>query len=254
MTLGGNICIRNGFHLDYCFDLAIRSLLPICDQISVSDSDSSDGTREFLDDWAKHEPKLKISNFPWTNPKGDIWFWVEWLNYARRQLETDFVVQLDADEVIHEACYHEVLEAARLGKALICERLNFWRDAQHLIPRGKCCGWEVIRVGPQNLWMGSDYPDARARQLNDMAVHSGVQLHHVGFLRERAAFFRKAKVVQSIWADDYDKRLDVADKAGGNWAAHPGVVEWVNELVPFRGSHPALLHQWLRDRGHTPNE
>lgn len=254
MTLGGGISIRNGDLLDYCWEIAVASLLPICDQICICDSDSTDGTREKIDAWAKREPKIKVANFPWTEPKGNIWFWVEWLNFTRQQLDTDHFVQLDSDEVLHEACYHEVLQAARLGKALICERLNFWRDAQHLIPRGKCCGWEVIRVGPQKLWMGSDYPDPRANELMRTAVHSGVQIHHVGFLRERSAFFRKARVVLKMWHDAWDERLTVAEKAGGVWGAHPGVVEWVNELVPFCGSHPKLLHQWLRDRGHTPNE
>jgi len=32
----------------------------------------------------------------------------------------------------------------------------------------------------------------------------------------------------------------------------PGVTGWENELEPFTGTHPAVIHSWLKERGHTP--
>lgn len=250
MTLGGFIAIRNGFLLDYCWEIAAQSLLDCCDRIVICDSDSTDGTRQRIDEWAAKEPRITVTNFPWTDPKGDIWWWPNFLNAARQHLTTDWAIYLDADEILHADSYEEVRVAARDGKALKCHRFNFWRDERSLIPHGKCCGHEVIRVGPQRLWMPSDYPDPRAAEIQAMAQPSGVKIMHYGFLREKQAFFRKARTVLGIWANSYDERLERAEKFEGVWSTMPGVTGWENDLVPFTGTHPKLILPWLEARGY----
>jgi len=251
MTLSGFICVRNAFDLDYCFTESIRSLLDVCNEVCVCDSDSTDDTKRYLDQWARQEPKLTLANFPWTDPKGDPAWYVGWLSYARDHLKTKggFAITLDADEILHEHSYDLVRYAANNELVLTCHRYNFWGDASHLIPHGECCGHAVIRVGPQKLCFPSDYPDPRCEEMMRLAKPSNVQIMHYGFLRERSAFFRKARAVQRIWANSYDKRLDDADKAGGNWMANPNVVPWTKDLLPFTGSHPAVIIPWLQKRG-----
>ncbi len=226
--------------------------MPIVDELVLSDCDSDDGTRSRMDDWkAMHGDKINICNFPWTNPSHTNLWWPEWLNYARQHAKSDWIIQLDADEVLHEDSFDEVLAAARDRKALVCYRYNFWRDAQHLIPKGHCCGTDVIRIGPQNLIMPSDYPIPGSGEIERMAVPSGVKIMHYGFLRKREAFFKKARVVQGIWAGTFDPRLEEAEKAGGNWMEHAGVTGWENSLDEFKGTHPVAIHEWLLKRGYT---
>lgn len=250
MTLGGFLCARNLISLDYSFVEAIKSMLPICDQIVVSESASTDGTRQYLDGWARREPKLNIVDFAWPDPKGDPSFYPRWLNDARSHLETDYACTLDMDECFHEKDYDLILDAVKQQKVLMCYRYNFWSDAQHLIPVGVCCGVDVIRVGPRRMAFPSDYPTPESAEISALAVKSPVGVYHYGFLRERSAFFRKAKTVQKIWANDYDPRLEAADKAGGNWMQNPEVAPWVNELTLFTGSHPKSIHTWILDRGY----
>lgn len=252
MTLGGFLAIRNADRLDYCWREAANSLLPICDEVVIADCDSDDGTRQAIEEWASREPKIKLALFPWTNPVRTNKWWPDFLNFARRQLTTDWAMGLDADELVHEACYHEILEAVRLKRSLICHRYNFWKDTEHLIPHGKCCGHEVIRVAPANLFMCSDYPDPRANELMRIAQPSGVTIFHYGFLRHPKAFFLKAREVQRIWAGEFDKRLEQAESDTGPWMEKPYVTEWVNDIIPFRGSHPKLAFDWLRARGYNP--
>src|SRR5438132_6241086 len=109
MTLGGNVCIRNGNALDYCWREAVQSLLPICDEVVVCDGESTDGTQEEIREWMQREPKIKLCVYPWPDPKGDIDFWVKWLNYSREHLTTDWHIQLDADEVLSDRSYLEVV-------------------------------------------------------------------------------------------------------------------------------------------------
>ncbi len=256
MTLGGFIAIRNGDLLDYCWEIAAQSLLNCCDSVVICDCDSTDGTREKIEAWAKRDPKITVANFPWTDPNGDIWWWVNFLNYARQHLHTDWCIGLDADEVLHENSYAAVRHAANQRHTLLCQRLNFWRDAASLIPKGKCCGHEVLRVGSAKEWMPSDYPDPRAEKMMRLAKPSPIEIYHYGFLRKREAFFRKAHEVLRIWANTYDARLDNAEtqtKDGGNWMTVDGVTGWENELVPFTGKHPELIKPWLRERNYAPN-
>lgn len=254
-TLGGFIGIRNGSRLDYCWREAVQSLLPICDEVLICDCDSDDGTRETMDEWAHREPKITLANFPWTNPIATNQWWPDFLNYARQHLKTEFAITVDADELIHENSYDIIRRAVEARKSVICHRYNFWRDARSLIPPGVCCGTDVIRIGPQNQWMPSDYPDPRAEWIQRNAVMTSprVEIYHYGFLRERKAFFRKAREVQRIWVNSYDPRLEKAETFEGNWAEMPGITSWEDKLVPFSGTHPALIHNWLRERNHDPN-
>src|SRR5258707_14401644 len=100
-TLGGFTMVRNGIALDYCFQEAIRSMLPICDQVVVSDCESTDDTRNVLEEMAKAEPKLKIVDYKWTDPRADAAWFPRWINDTRQRLETDYCTYTDADEVWH---------------------------------------------------------------------------------------------------------------------------------------------------------
>jgi glycosyltransferase involved in cell wall biosynthesis len=254
MTLGGNVVIRNGIDLDYCFVESIRSLLPICDEVVCCDADSTDGTRQVLDELAAVEPKIKICNWAWPEPVGRAHDWfVTWFNYAREHLHTDWHIQLDADEVLHENSHEEVLQAVRYQKTLVCKRYNFWRDHRNLIPPGHCCGHEVIRVGPQRLWMPTDCPDPRGKALADLSERSNVEIFHYGFIRRPEAFFSKERLLQRYYFNSYDPRLERAqekyEKEGANWMDNCEV-GYTNNLVPFTGTHPRVAHSWLRGRGY----
>ena len=249
-TLGGNVCIRNGDSQDYCWREAVRSLLPVCDKVIICDCDSTDGTRQAIDLWAAQDPKIVVANFPWTNPKGDPLWWVTFLNYARQHLPTTMHIQLDADEILHENSYDEVTRAKENGSVLYCKRFNFWKDAQHLIPEGHCCSAKVIRVAPCNMNIPSDSPWPEAQDAMNNAKDSGIEIMHYGFIREVKGFFKKARSVQSIWANSFDPRLERAEQYGLEWASAPGLSDWQNQLVEFKGTHPAVIHEWLKERGH----
>ncbi len=249
-TLGGNVCIRNGFRLDYPWREAVRSLLPVCDEVVICDCDSDDGTREHINNWAVAEPKITVVNFPWSNPINDNQWWPTWVNYARQHLSTEMHIQLDGDEILHEEDYKKIAKARDAKATLFCKRFNFWSDAQHLIPEGHCCGTKVLRIAPTNMPIPSDYPYEPAAATMKQAVDSDIRVYHYGFLRHREAFFLKAKEVQRIWVNSYDPRLEKAEKFEGDWMRMPGVTGWENDLVPYTGNHPKAIHQWLLEHGH----
>lgn len=252
MSLAGILCIRNGDRQDYSWREAGESLLGCCDELVICDCDSEDGTRQAIDAWAEREQRINRVNFPWTDPCGDNMWYPTWINYARQHAKSTHCIYLDADEILHENSYAEVLKSAREVTSLICQRFNFWRDAQSLIPHGHCCGHEVIRCAPQTLWVPSDYPDPRANEVMAIAVTATVQIMHYGFLRKREAFFLKARSVHRIWngAGEFDSRLVSAEQEAMPWMENHKVSEWVNDLVPFTGTHPEIIKPWLKERGY----
>lgn len=254
MTLGGNVCVRNGIELDFCFREAIQSLLPVCDEVVVCDGESTDGTQELIRDWITHEPKIKICVYKWPNPKGDPDFWVKWLNYAREHVRSTYTIQLDADEVLSENSYGIIQQykqrPAKPSFALWCRRYNFWSDHKHLIPHGVCCSHRVVRFAPQHIWMPSDGSHPRGAQLIRLAKPSSVEIFHYGFIRKREAFFKKERALHNMFFASYDPRLEEAEKYEGNWATMPGLCDWENKLVPYIGGHPRVMAKWLKERGY----
>lgn len=253
--LSGYVMTRNCRRLDYCYELAIESLLPVCDEVLVCDSDSDDGTREELDLWAMNELKLRVINRPWPNPVGDTHFLVKWINEAREHLKYSMQLNLEADEVIPTSAYPAIRQAVENRECRTFRRLNFWRSTEFLAPENTYCGTTVARLGPQNLWMSSDAPDPHGSQeLAATAINAGqdqrLEIFHYGALRKNDAFLKKSRVMQSAIMNSYDSRLAEAEKTGVPWESlcdFGGL-----PLIPFRGAHPSFSIQWLRDRGFNP--
>lgn len=253
-TLGASIPLRNGDDLDFCWRQTIQSVLPICQEVVIAESDSTDGTREVLDEWARLEPKIKICHYPWKDPVGDRDFIHNWINYAREHLHTDYNLQMDADEILDDRAHGEIINRIQGPEvALTMRRWNFWIDHRHTIPFGKCLASEVIRVAPQRLWLPSDSPHPNGVEAMRVAKwHLDLQIFHYGFIRRRAAFFRKERGLQKALIGNYDPRLVRAEQRDDNWMDNPDIAEWRDQVQPYDGPHPKVIHNWLRERGYEP--
>lgn len=259
--LSGYVCVRNGFKLDYCWELAVQSLLDIgCDEVLICDSDSTDGSREAMDRWAETDSRIRVINYPWPDPRGNNQWWVEWMNFARVHLRYSHQLQLDADEVVEVTPNSKLHVRDMLERpnqySLVFDRLNFWRDPRHLIPEGHCCGKFVVRMGPTEWWMPSDEPRHPGEsEMIDNAVNPygmgepAPYIYHLGFLRKKDAFYAKAKVVLHAFFNRYDTRLEDAEKAGK--ALADSQCDFSNLLVPFNGDFPEAVRKWLEARGYT---
>lgn len=256
-SLGATICIRNGIAYDFCFVECIESLLPICDEIIVAYQVGTDDTRDVLDQISSRNPKIKIHTYDQhLNPSHYGDYVMDWTNWARERLKTEYHIQLDADEVLHEDSYGFIwdhMQAAESREASVrVQRWNFWEDAQHMIPFGEVCGHEVIRIGPTRLWMPADVPHPKGQAMMNMErIDLRIKIHHYGFLRKPEAFFAKEKFLQTAFTGGYDKQFDALEakrdwmnKLQASWKTRP--------LEKYNGSHPKVIHRWLYDRGYTP--
>jgi glycosyltransferase involved in cell wall biosynthesis len=250
--LSGCVPVRNAIALDYCAKEAVESFLPICDEVVVCDSDSTDGTREIFDEWAKRESKIRVINYPWPNPVNDQRMLAKWLNFARQHFEYNMQLATDADEVLCPKAYSGIRECCQQHGSRWFYRLHFWKDAQHVTQDNKVVGSHIARLGPTEWEMTSDElrhegePPIRQNATYD----SRLRFFHYGFLRKPAGFFAKSKVMQHALCNTYDDRLRKAENENIPWT---DLMDTGGPLVDYTlADHPEPAKQWLRDRGYTP--
>jgi glycosyltransferase involved in cell wall biosynthesis len=254
--LGGYTCIRDNMRLGYCVELAIESLLKVCEEVVVADCESTDGTLQMLQRWADREPRLKIVTFPWTNPSGvSHRFWVEWLNFARQHLTTKFQITLDGDEILDDspACHAAIREAVNSqNPARRFRRNNYWKSPELVIPTGYCCADRVVRLGLAEMAMPSDQPVHPGEYpIVDAAVEDDrLLVHHVGFLRPATQFYRKADEVLRIWFSRGDQRLEFGERDGKQlWETEAGA-DYNDKLVKHTDTLPEEVQKLLCSWGH----
>lgn len=254
MKISGYTVVRNGILLDYCFEECIRSLLDVCDEVVVCDSESTDDTLFKLHSMAEVYGKLRIINYPWPSPVNDRDWIIKWMNHARRFLTHPMQLYLDADEVLCPWSHPLILRAAEKQHSLWFHRLNFWKDPQHIAPHGTVCGEQVVRFGPSNLWMTADEPhpegepEIRKRAGWPPNADATARIFHYGFLRRPEAFFRKSRVVQGGLVGTYDSRLERSEREGLDWVKE---CPFTKPLLDYAGDHPEVARRWLTERGYT---
>lgn len=249
----GYTVVRNGIELDYCFNLAIQSLIPVCEEVVVGVARSTDGTSEFLEEWKEREPKLRVIHQPWNDPAGQIDWFVRWINDTRQHLKHPRQLFLDADEVLDPNSYEEI-RTCNPGASFWFERLNFWRDGKHIIPHGRCCGHLLARMGPTQYFMPSDerygspgFPGPEPEIRQKATFNPKLRIFHYGFLRRRQALFDKCRVVLKAFFNGYDDRLVQAENDPSKpWQDY---CEFDLPLLDYNGPHPQIAHEWLKGRG-----
>ena len=99
-------CDSQGYPWKQC----IQSMLGFADEVVVVDGGSTDGTWEQLEEWAKSEPKLKIDQVKrdWSHVRHAVYDG-EQKAEARKRCTSDYLWQMDADEVVHEDDYEKIV-------------------------------------------------------------------------------------------------------------------------------------------------
>jgi glycosyltransferase involved in cell wall biosynthesis len=112
-------------YIEKCIDSVL-----FADEIVVIDSFSNDGTFEYL---AAH-PKVKVIQRPFKN-------FTEQKSFALKQAQNDWILFLDADEVVSEPLRNEILETINDNKAL--SAYWFYRTFMYQNERLRFSGWQT---------------------------------------------------------------------------------------------------------------
>ncbi len=245
-SLGGSLFVYNGVSMDYNFIESINCLKELCDHVVVCDAGSADGTVEELRKLEDSKCEIiYLDGTEWAAQKGK-----EKLNYftnkAIERLTTDYQINLQADEVIHESSYPWIRKAIETGaEGFLNRRWNLWGDPYHIlnVPHNrKPCSTEIIRLTKTKYRSVGD-----AESIDCQAIYNflnEIVFWHFGFVRKPDVMKRKVIHMQEeVFGMEHDKRLDASDKFDP-WAYFkPEDTVGIHEE-----QLPKIIRPWARER------
>lgn len=247
MKLSGYTITRDCIKGDYCFELTIRCLSAVCDEVVIADAGSTDGTRNVLLELYRTLGNVRILDYEREDCFNNKALLTRWMNWTREQLHGSHQLYLDADEIIDPEQRERIRSQAITNHPFWCRRYNFWGDHRHVTPPGVVCGDEVVRLAPQHYWMPSDEPCIPEARIRDDAIKYGPDIFHYGFIRKPEGFLAKSAWLQPALVGSFDDRLKRAMQTGEDWRA---LAPCPKTPLPFHGKHPSIALNWLKDRGY----
>lgn len=247
MTLGGSIFIRNSIALDYHITESVNCLIDLCDEVVVVDAGSTDGTTRIVESLLEFK-KVKIITFPhaeWGRQKGQQKL-SYFTNIAIGALSTDWNINLQADECIHEDCFDDIRKLIELNnEAYLCRRYNLWGDSQHYLDvpdERKPVGDIILRLAKTKYQSVDDAQSIHAPANSDYIEN--IRIYHTGFVRDKRKHMVKIK---DMMCNTFGWGLD--DKLKGMGQEFDPWVHFAKEdTAPIIEPLPVYIQQWAKER------
>ena len=242
MKVSGFTFIRNGQKLGYPFVPAIRSILPLCDEVIVNVPRSTDDTLARVK--AIADPKIRIIETKWDDllRKGGLAL-SHHTNLALEQCTGDWCVYIQGDEVLHENTLSSMRSSMtrELDNPQVQGRLvdythfygSYWTYASSF-------GWyrrevRVVRCD-QNIRSCGDAQGFRTIANEKLRVKtSGGHYHHYGHALPPQLAQAKLRNLSKMWHDDatVEKKCDRPET----------FYEDDQKVKSFTGIHPQVMQE-----------
>lgn len=258
MKISGYSYIRNGLQFDYPFLQSLQSVLPIVDEFIMVVGDSSDGTREAIENLKSDKIKIVDSVWDMSIRKGGKLF-AQQSNLGLDAVTGDWIIHIQADEIIHENDILKLKEyILRYGQderveALLFPFLNFRGDYEH-IHTGRDAHRFEIRAFRFNKLIRA-YKDSQGfRKYSSLAAYvegeSGkklrvvkidVPVYHYSYVRPPKKMKQKSEFFSRFWDDDetVKKKFEGVEEFEFNE---------VDKLELFHGSHPKSMEPYINKK------
>ena len=113
-TISGYTTTKDCIQSKYPWRESITSLLGFCDEVVVVDGGSKDGTLDELQKWSETDPRLKVHlvERDWSHPRFAVFDGAQKAE-ARKLCTSQFLWQMDADEVVEPQDYEKIVQLCR---------------------------------------------------------------------------------------------------------------------------------------------
>ena len=201
MKVCGFSFVRNGVKFDYPFEEAIRSILPLCDEVIVAVGNSDDKTLERV---KAIDPKVRVIETIWDETLregGSVLASETDKAFAAIPIDYDWAVYIQGDEVIHEK-YIPVIHKAMLDQlqnkdveGLLLKYIHFFGSYDYV---GVQHSWyrREIRVlrNKKDIFSYKDAQGFRKRPNEKLHVKLiDAYVYHYGWVRDPKALQGKEK-------------------------------------------------------------
>ncbi|HEX6427701.1 MAG TPA: glycosyltransferase family 2 protein [Niastella sp.] len=248
MKISGFIIIRNAVINDYPVTEAIRSLLPIVDEMIVSIGDCEDDTIGLIKSISSD--KIRIVHSVWDPAlrKGGEVLAVETDKaFAHISTDADWAFYIQADEVVHEKYYPVILEAAKKYKdqkeveGLLFKYTHFYGTYDYVGDSRRWYNREIrIIRNDKNIHSYKDAQgfrkDGRKLLVKPIAAH----IYHYGWVKSPKQMLQKQKNIGKFWRTDeeWEQFLTSTDFWDFN--------NEFDSLAKFTETHPAVMHERIK--------
>ena len=278
MKISGFTMVKNATKLYYPIKQVIESILPICDEfvVALGDCDADDRTRQEILDIGSD--KIKIVDTVWDIKKYPNGMEnAHQTDIAKSFCTGDWLIHLQADELIHEKYHQEILNACR--KYLNDKRVDgflfhyrhFFGDYDHVMQNHAWYPYEIriVRNDPeihsfqsaQTFRRIPDFDGFSYRKKEGSSKLNVVKLnafiYHYGWVRPPELMQKKSKALDTIHKGE--------SRASEIYAKCDNVFDYgsLSRCRTFRETHPAPLIPLLQncywksqlhyEKGYKPN-
>lgn len=246
--ISGFTFVRNGVRFDYPFGEALRSLLPLVDELVIVVGKGDDGTLERVRELGKSEPKLKVFESVWDDSlRKDGAILAQQTDLAMSHCTGDWGIYLQADEVLHEEDYGKIraaIESAHGRKGvdgILFDYVHFYGDFfvvnrspsayRHEIRAVRLKSGVVSWRDAQGFRRKFEHGDhAHFEKLH--VLRSGAKIYHYGWVRPPEVMKEKTVAMDKLY------HADGAVGTGDNY-----LYKRIYGLERFTATHPAVMRE-----------
>lgn len=250
MKISGFIIIRNAVINDYPVTEAIRSILPVVDEMIVSIGDCEDDTLGLIQSIASD--KIRIVHSVWDPAlrKGGEVLAVETDKaFAHISPNADWAFYIQADEVVHEKYYPAILEAAKKYKdqkeveGLLFKYTHFYGTYDYVGDSRRWYNREIrIIKNDKNIHSYKDAQGFRKDGRKLFVQPVDAHIYHYGWVKSPKQMMQKQKNLGKFWRTDeeWEQFLTSSDFWDFN--------NEFDSLEKFTGTHPAVMHERINNQ------
>ncbi len=246
MKVSGFTFIKDAITYDYPIVEAIRSIIPLCDEVVVAVGQSQDDTLELI---KGIDPKVvKIVQTTWDESlreSGRVLALETDKAFQHIAPDADWAFYIQGDEVIHEKYLNTIYEAMVRDKdqpkidGLLFNYLHFYGSYDYI---GASSNWypheiRIIKNDP-SIYSYRDAQGFRKGDNQKLIVRPiDAFVYHYGWVREPQAMQRKQENFNKYWHDEVWMEKNVIKATEFDYGRQ------VRALQLFDGEHPAVMKE-----------
>ncbi len=245
MFVSGFTIVRNAIKFDYPIVEAIRSILPLCDEMIVAVGNSEDETLQLVQ--SINDPKIRIIHTTWNDSLregGRVLADETNKAYDAISTKADWCFYIQGDEVVHEK-YHPAIKAAMQEwkddlrvEGLLFDYTHFYGSYDYVADSRKWYRRE-IRIVRKNNQIRS-YKDAqgfRKRDNSKLRVKpANASVYHYGWVKPPEAQQAKQQSFHKMWHDDKWMEQNIPKVDQFDYSQ-------IDSLAKFNGTHPIVMQE-----------